>query len=171
VFNSYTNAPRYGDERDFLNAKAVAAGSSASFQNYVAVARGKEALLRVYFDNDGDARAEPRLGASIAHGVRVSVLLPYARSKTLSVAANISADNARPRTVGDTVTFYSAAPFNLVYVPGSARLWNRAYPSGLSLPNMLFSGRGTPIGYQKMDGDVTGCFCQSGLITLRVLIE
>jgi hypothetical protein len=171
VFDSYTDAPNYGDERDFFNVKPISAGAISHFQNYVAVTRGDEELLRVYYDNDGDPRAEPRRGASTAYNTRVSVSLPFARAKTLDVAANITASNTQPRVIGDTVTFYGARPFNIVYVPHTARLWNQAHRTGLPLPNELVSGGGTLIGYRKMDGNITGCFCQSGLITLRVLIE
>jgi hypothetical protein len=171
VFNSYTNAPRYGDERNFLNAVAAAAVSSVPFENNLRVARGEEVLLRVYYDNDGDARAAPRPGGSTARGSRLAVLLPYARRTSLVLAANIIASNTVPHTIGDTVTLYSTAPFNVVYVPASARLWNRAHPLGLRLPNSLLSGGGALIGYQEMNGTITGCFCQSGYITLRVLIE
>jgi hypothetical protein len=170
VFDSYTNTPNYGDERDFLNAKP-ATSTHGPFENRVTLARGDEELLRVYYDNDGDARAEPSPGASIARGARVAILLPYARAKRLTIAANITTSNAFPHTIGDTVTFSSSAPFNVVYVPGTARIWNRAHPAGLPLSNELLSRKGTLIGYQKMGGTITGCFCQSGYITLRILIE
>jgi hypothetical protein len=169
VFNSYTNTPKYGDERDFLSAKPVR-DRSGPFENYVAVTPGEEELLRIYYDNDGDPRAEPVAGASTARNTRVTVLLPHTRAEKLNVAANITSSNADPRTVGDTVTFYSSKPFNIVYVPYTARLKNRAHPSELPLPNDLLGG-GALIGYQTMDGTITGCFCESGLITLRILIE
>src|SRR5664279_32569 len=82
VFNSYTNTPNYGDERGFLNAKPVR-DSSGRFEDYVAVTPGEEELLRVYYDNDGDPRAEPVTGASTARNTRVTVLLPHARAERL----------------------------------------------------------------------------------------
>ena len=168
IFNSYTNAPNYGDERDFLNARPL---NTTRFANKLEVKSGEEVLLRVYYDNDSEPRIEPYPGSSTARDTRVAVLLPNARASTMNIAANITAANTRPRAIGDTVTFYSKQPFDVIYVAYSARLWNRAHPSGLPLPSRLVTGDGTLIGYEKMDGNIAGCFCQSGLITLRVLIE
>ena len=170
VFNSYTDAPRYGDERDFLNVRP-ARSSTSTFFNALNVTRGEHVLLRVYYDNDGDPRAEPRPGYSSARDVHAMIVLPYARGRHLTVAGSITAANTIPRTVGDTVMLRGSAPFNLVYVPGTARLWNRAHPHGLRLPNALFAGTGAELGYAVLNGTITGCFCQAGLITAELLVE
>jgi hypothetical protein len=88
----------------------------------------------------------------------------------LNVAANITASNTHPRTIGDTVALESSQPVNVIYMPDTAVLENRAYPRGLALSNRLLGG-GALIGYEQMNGTITGCFCESGLITLRLLVE
>jgi hypothetical protein len=167
VFNSYTNAPNYGNEQDFLNVRRLHA---QAWSNGLAVTSGEEVVLRVYYDNDGDQGTEPQPGAATARDTRVTVLLPHLRSREMNVAANITASNTHPHTIGDTVTLRSTKPFDLIYMPRTAYLWNRAYPHGLPLPNNLFD-TGTSIGYEKMNGTIAGCFCQSGLITLHLLVE
>jgi hypothetical protein len=174
VFNSYVNTANYGDERAFFDVRPLEEKRDKpglwKWSDVLQVSPGDELVMRVYYDNNGDARAEIDAGESTARQVRVSVLLPYNRDRQLTPVASITSVNTKPKFVGDGVTLRSDTAINILFVPGTARLTNRAYPHGLLLDNDLFSGRGVPIGYKKMDGRVAGCFCQAGFVTFRVRV-
>lgn len=174
VFNSYVNTPTYGDERSFFDARLATdepyAPGQWHWSDALRVEPGNRVIMRIYYDNDGDARAEARKGESTARGVRVAVLLARNRDNRVTAAASISGSNAHPERVGDAVVLSSQRPINILLVPGTARIFNQAHPNGLPLDNGLFSGDGALIGYKKMDGVIRGCFCESAFITFQARV-
>src|SRR3982751_4507845 len=52
VFNSFTNAPNYGDERAFLDSKDAANAAAGGFADSVSVHDGEEILVRAYVHNN-----------------------------------------------------------------------------------------------------------------------
>jgi hypothetical protein len=119
VFNSFTDAinpdaPAGGDERMFFEAKDANSSSTLEgFGDNLSVVNGQRILMRVYIHND----ANPTLlgtQAAKAHNTRVQVQLPVQRASANSALATVTADNAQPVTVSDTVTLNSSVPFNLV---------------------------------------------------------
>lgn len=103
TFNSYINAPNYGDERPFVDVKRE--GSRGPFHDTIRAKAGDHLRLRIYIDNNADEIS--------ARGTTVSVFVQSNRNTRLVVAASITADNAQPRTVSDTVLVQTKQPARL----------------------------------------------------------
>jgi len=112
VFNSYTNAPNYGDERSFFDAKAAGNTSPNGWKDVLDVNPGDLVEVRIYIHNNADA--------VVARGTRLRVLLPHSRDTRIHVTASIEASNARPTTVSDTVTFRSNTEIGVRFDMGHA---------------------------------------------------
>lgn len=165
TFNSITGVPNVGDERSFCGVKSKGATKPGGFQNTVYVTPGTEWLVRAYVDNDADPDVSPatRTRASMtwtSPGVR------------LVLTCTITAENADPPAVADTVVFQSlAGRVSIGVVPGSAALYNMAHKSGLPLPDALVSPNGTALGYEKLNGIMAGSFDHVGLVTVLVKVS
>lgn len=178
VFNSWVNTPYYGDERAFADAATTTNGE---YKDLLAVAPGQEITLRMYIHNG----AAPGLngnnfdGPGVARNARIQVYLPTATSTQLRSFSYIVADNTNPGWVADSVDFNSSVPVNMEFVPGSARLANRAHPGGVALPDTIVNHNNqfnanapaAPIGYEQMDGNYPGCFQYDSFVTIKVKIN
>lgn len=178
VFNSWINTPYYGDERAFADAATTTNGQ---YKDLLAVAPGQEITMRMYIHNG----AAPGLngnnfdGPGVAKNARIQVYLPTATSTQLRSYSYIVADNTNPGWVADSVDYNSSVPVNMEFVPGSARLANRAHPGGVALPDTIVNHNNqfnanapaAPIGYQNMDGNFPGCFQYDAFVTIKVKIN
>ncbi len=163
TFDSITNNPNYGDERNFSLVKDAASTSPTDWRDTLTVQPGKEYMVRIYVHNNAASNLN-----LIATNTRASVNLPTTTAKSLQINSFISADNANPQKIWDQVTLTSDQAFNLAYVPGSAKYTNNLYPQGLALGNDLFTSPGALLGYTKLDGKIPGCFQYSGYVTFKV---
>lgn len=169
TFNSITNNPNYGDERNFMLAKPSNNTSAGGWSDtYVNVTGDQEFLMRVYVHNN----AADNLNL-VADNTRVRVSLPTTTAKEIRTGAFISASNATPREVYDDVIFKSDSKmFNIAYVAGSARYYNNVNPSqGFPISDSLVTSAGATIGYNQMDGRLRGCFQYSGILTFKVKVQ
>lgn len=162
TFNSITNNPVYGDERAFYDAKDV---NSNTYLDQIQVHDNQELVFRIYFHNDGASN----LSLS-ATNTKVKVLFPTNPTTNTASYAYISADNANPGTVGDTVDISGSYPFTLQYVPGSAQIKTNAM-NGVVLSDQIFNGSGATIGYSSLNGNVPGCAQYSGWVTFKVRVN
>lgn len=163
TFNSITNNPVAGDERPFLDGKVTtAAGNNVDKIN---VKNNDEVVLRVYFHNN--AKASLNL---VSTNTKVKILLPKTPKTATYAAGYITSDNANPRVVADTVDFTGERPFNLEYVPGSARITTNAL-SNIALNDSIVTDAGALIGYNSLNGQVPGCANFSGWVTIRALVK
>lgn len=163
TFNSFTNNPVVGDERPFF------AGSlnGANVQDRIKVNDGQEIVLRAYVHNNADPSLIGK-EAAIARNVKMRVLVPTAKQKEQNLAAFITASNASPKTINDTMSLYADQAFTLQYVNGSANFMHKA--NGVNLINeklndVIISGSGASL------GDIHGCFEYSGYVTLKVKVN
>ena len=163
VFDSFTNNPVVGDERPFL------AGSvgGANVQDTVNVKDGDIVTLRAYIHNNADPNLIG-IPAATAHNVKIHVALPTVTQQNQGVVAFISASNANPGTINDTMQLTGARAFSVQYVPGSAVFQHK--PDGKTLVNQSISdnivgANGTYL------GDVHGCFDFSGYVTIKVTVH
>lgn len=166
TFNSITDNPHVGDERNFVVVKDAANTSSGGWQDSVNVEAGKEYLVRIYAHNNAAANLN-----LVATNTRVSATVPTTTGKSVPLSGFVSADNATPTKVWDDVRFNSTQDFNLAYVAGSARVYNNGYAAGgngQALPDSIVTSAGALIGYNAADGKVPGCFEYANYVTFKV---
>lgn len=175
TFDSITDNPNYGDERTFFDAKDAANTQTGGFTDLTNVTDGETVMLRMYVHNDAASNlntvSDGKGGyVGVATGAKARVYLPTATDTALRANAYISASNAKPGEVADTVDFRGATPFQVSYVPGSAVMYTNAVPSGFKLNDSIVS-TGAPIGYNGANGTIPGCMQYTGIITLKVKIK
>jgi len=163
TFNSITDNPVFGDERQFLKSRDLTSPTSA-YATQTSVHDGEDVVLEVYFHNN--AAGPLNLSAT---NTRVKFVLPTATSTTLTPTAYISADNATPAEVFASADLTSSQPFTISYEPGTAKLYTN-YVSGIAISDNVVSG-GTLIGTTGADGNVPGCGEYSGYVTIRVRVH
>jgi hypothetical protein len=168
VFNSYANAPNYGEERAFVDAKPAAYRVADGFQDVLDVDPGETVLIRLYVNN---AAWADRLGdrSGVAVGTEARAEIPFEADTQHNVMGFISATNALPRVIWDGVTLRSNQPTTLHFVFDSARWWTRPFTHGLPISDALME-EGTPIGSWALDGRFGDSFRDSGLLTFRVRV-
>lgn len=168
VFNSFTNTPSYGDERDFVQ---VAPNGSTSYSSNVTAKPGDTVSVRVYIHNNANT-ATNASGEGIAHNTNVRVYLPTGQANGFDVAGYVSASNAKQARVYDTGQITNAGQkIGLSYVPGSAKIYNDGpWKSGVKLPDAVVSDAGTPIGYNALNGELPGCFDYRAVVIIQVKI-
>ena len=125
TFNSITNNPTIGDERDFVRVGEIDADET-NLKNEVKVVPGREYLVYIYFHNNASSTFNTKENnySGVARTTRMSsafskVLTPQNKA---TISATVTADNANPGSVWDEaylttdtekVTLrYVAAPFN-----------------------------------------------------------
>lgn len=166
TFNSITNNPNLGDERNFVTIREK--GTTGTWKDSVEVQAGKEYEVSVYVHNNAGANLN-----LVAEQVKAKVNLPTNTAKSIEVQGFISASNATPKEVYDHATFTSKTDFNLAYVEGSARYHNNVFGkygegAGTPLPESIFTSAGATLGYDKLDGKIPGCFQYAGVVVFTV---
>lgn len=164
TFNSITDNPAVGDERNFVVVKDAANTSNGGWQDNITVQPGKEYLVRMYVHNN--AATSLNLTAT---DTRVSATVPTTTGKNVSISGFVSAANSDPLKIWDDVSFNSIQNFNLAYEAGSAQIWNNGYAtSGQPLPDSIVTSTGALVGYNGPDGKVPGCFQYANYIYFKV---
>ena len=163
TFNSFTGVPNIGDERNFLTGKI--AGADGGFYDPMTKLRASdEVLVRVYVHNNADASLNAS-GQGIAKNTKVRVELPAAETvaQNQSAKAFISADNAQPLEIFDTLDMKTEnnGGFAIKYVPGSAQVTSNEGTSAIA--DSIVAG-GVNL------GDEEGCFEFVKLITFKVKV-
>ena len=163
TFNSITDNPVAGDERYFMKgAKPGDSGYTGAVQNVV---DGQEVTLQMYVHNNAASNLN-----LVAQNTKVRVALPTGSNQSPTVTGYISADNANPGTVYDTMQIVGANNgfMELAYVPGSASYKNNVgtFPLADSIVTT-----GAQVGYNSMNGQLPGCTEFSGWVTLRVKVN
>ncbi|TAH33761.1 DUF11 domain-containing protein [Candidatus Saccharibacteria bacterium] len=172
TFNSITNNPNYGDERTFFDVKDATNTSEGGFKDNINVTDGQELLLRVYVHNNAatSLNGANNDGVGVAKDAKVRIFLPTASANALRANAYISASNASPAEVNDTVDFAAGSQFGISYVPGSAVMYTNAVPKGFALSDSIVT-TGAPVGYTGANGTIPGCFQYTGIVTIKVKVK
>ena len=170
-FNSITNNPNIGDERNFVGIREV--GSANTWYDDMTVQDGKEYYVRMYVHNN----AADNLNL-VAENVTAKFNLPTTTGKSIQVNGFLSASNVGANGKGnagqyaevyDHATFNAAKDFNLAYVANSLKYENNAFgAAGTALPESIFTSAGAKLGYDKLDGKIPGCFKYAGYVTFKV---
>jgi len=157
VFNSITENPNYGNERQFITVQDPATGK---YSDNVTVQPGKEYTVRVLAHNNANANLD--LKAINTNLKTVIENAPAEGQKKNAITAYISADNAVPQKVYADAFFNSDKNFNLAYVPGSAMVYNNGYAAGgqgKPFSDSLVTSSGAKLGFeQEGDGIIPGCY-------------
>jgi uncharacterized repeat protein (TIGR01451 family) len=166
TFNSFTGVGNgVGDERDFLRGLQV--GRDSAWSDPVSgVTQGAEVEAKIYIHNNADASLNDAPGnPGVAKNVNVRVALPQGIAQTQQTTAYISADNAQPGTVTDTldVTGANNGYLGLNYEAGSAVLHNQDGTTSPVSDSLVTTG--TNIGDQK------GCFAYVREITFKMKVN
>lgn len=163
VFNSFTNNPVVGDERPFL------AGSltGSNLVDTVNVKDGDIVTVRAYVHNNADPN---KIGesAAVAKNVRIHVQLPTDSKANQTIVAFISADNANPGTINDTMQLAAAGNMTVSYVPGTAKFQHSVDGTTQrvdTVDDSIVTKDGASL------GGIKGCFQYSGYVTLQVKVS
>lgn len=170
TFNSITDNPNVGDERNFVRVREVANGTM--FRDDVNLQAGKTYEVMVFYHNNAAANLNES-GKGIAKDVTARVQMPgrLAAGETATITGFISASNATPQTVWDNARATTSDAVALRYVPGSAKIASsNGAVNGAALSSNLLTD-GVKLGYDKLDGVLPGCNEYSGYITFRFVVD
>lgn len=162
TFNSITNNPNYGDERNFVTIKDNTFAGPGNWVDEITVQNNKEYTVRMYVHNNAASNLN-----LVAQNVAAKFSVPTYSAKNVQIDGFLSSSNATPGVVFDQANFKSNTNFNLSYVAGSAKYINNVFTSGTALPDSVVS-TGATLGYTQMDGNIPGCFQYSGLVVFTV---
>lgn len=172
TFNSFYNTPNYGQEMAFFDGKTWNT-TPGGFQDNIPVKVGDEIKLRTYVHNNADGAYNNAAHnySGIARNTKVKISLPQGVGTKMNAVSQISADNAQPGSIYDTVDFASSdgKPFKLSYVAGSAYA-NTHEPTELPLSDSIVSS-GALLGEKTADGNVPGCFDHDMIVIVKVKVE
>ena len=159
VFNSISNNPKIGDEKNFVQASK--AGANTWYTDDITVEDGETYEIRLYVHNNSPLGAD-----AVAKGVNVKFQFSQeAVSKSHQITGTIDTANAAPKQYYDHVNLVSDHAFVLEYVPGSARYDNAN--GSFALADSVINGSAA-IGYNSMNGEIPGCFQYDGLVYIKV---
>ncbi|MEP6710278.1 MAG: DUF11 domain-containing protein [Candidatus Saccharibacteria bacterium] len=162
TFNSITNNPNIGDERNFVGIRET--GTNNLWSDDMTVEKGKEYTVRVYVHNNAASDLN-----KVAEDVTARINLPTNTAKSIQVDGMISSSNATPKDVWDDAVFNSDKDFNLAYTSGSLKFENNAFgAAGTAIPESVFTNTGALLGYDKLDGKIPGCFQYAGYLSFNV---
>lgn len=162
TFNSITDNPNIGDERNFVGIRE--SGTNNLWTDNMTVQSGKTYTVRMYVHNN----AADNLNL-VAHDVTAMFYLPTTTGKSLQVNGFLDSSNASPTEVYDSAVFNSTQDFNLAYVSNSLKYENNHFgANGTSLSESIFTSTGVKLGYDKLDGNIPGCFQYSAYVTFDV---
>jgi len=170
VFNSITNNPAHGDERNFVQVKEATAANS-TYADSISLTPGKEYTVFVYFHNNAASNLNAS-GVGVAKDVKAKVEVPaIVKSGTNGTKAvgYINSSNASPTSVWDDISFNNASGGDIALrmVPGSAKLTNAGGANGATVSDSIIT-TGAPLGYDSLNGVVPGCNEYSGYVTFKL---
>lgn len=175
TFNSITNNPTIGDERDFVRVGEIDA-KVTDLKNEVTVVPGRQYLVYIYFHNNASATFNDSAhnNSGVALRTRMSsafstVLTPSSKG---TISATITADNSNPGSVWDEAYMNTSTDKVLLhYVAGSAHIYNDWRANGSVMPSSLFTEEGTLLGLNALNGVIPGCEEYHGVVTYVLQAE
>ncbi|USN96855.1 MAG: DUF11 domain-containing protein [Candidatus Nomurabacteria bacterium] len=162
TFNSITDNPNIGDERDFVGIRE--AGTTNTWTDNMTVQPGKTYTVRMYVHNNAASNLN-----LVAQNVTAKFNLPTTTGKSIRVDGFIDSSNATPTEVYDDATFSNSQNFNLAYVPNSLKYENNYFgANGTPISESVFTSAGALLGYDKLDGNIPGCMQYAGYLSFNV---
>ena len=175
TFNSITNNPKIGDERNFVRIRK--AGTDDKYTDKVNLEVGQEYEVGIWFHNNAKSKLNKKEynSVGIADNVRLRVEQPEKVTGGTSavIRGYITSTNANPNEVWDSAYAYSESTVLLRYVANSAKITSLGNVDGTILSSeAMFGEQGAKLGYwNDMWGYVPGCNEYSGYVTYRFVVD
>lgn len=171
TFNSITNNPNVGDERNFVRIKEDS--NTTTYSDSVTLEPGKVYQVMVYYHNNAASNLNAD-GTGTAQNTTLKMEIPGVVKAGVKAAftGTISASNANPGSVYDEAygTNATNADIALRYVEGSATVTSNGAVNGAKLPDSLFSS-GTYLGYDSLNGVLPGCNEYAGYVVFKIRVD
>lgn len=169
TFNSITDNPAQGDERNFMQVKESTA-SNSTYSDSISLAPGKEYTVFMYYHNNAAANLK-----LVAEGTYAKAQIPAVvanGAKGVKAVGYIVSTNANPMQVWDDIAFSnnSGGDIALRFVPSSAHIYNQGAINGAILSDSIVTN-GAILGYNSLDGKVPGCNQYAGYVTFKLIAE
>lgn len=174
TFNSITDNPNYGDERQFVTVKDITANTGTLHS--VDLVEGHEYMVYIYIHNNASETLNAS-GVGVAKGVKVQSKMPATVNGSATVAGYVYASNASPNEVYDTAELKSTKAVTLDYEAGSASIKTLHYGSALSdglvtVGNVTMPvGGGVSVGSNDLSGVWNGCLNYAGYISYKFTVR
>ena len=171
TFNSITDNPFLGDERNFVRIRKV--GDSTDVDE-IEVRGGEEYEVTIYYHNNAAAALNASgEGISKHTYVRTEFTSYLNAGETGAATAFITASNASPQTVWDMTYMKAVESVYLNFVPNSAIIYNNGTTNNTVLSgDALLGDQGVTIGHwDNMWGMVPGCNEFGGYIVYKIKAE
>ncbi|MBO7657187.1 DUF11 domain-containing protein [Candidatus Saccharibacteria bacterium] len=175
TFNSITNNPTIGDERDFVRVGQINSDVT-NLGNETEVIPGKQYMVYIYFHNNASATFND--SAHNHSGIAYQTKLASSFSTVLTpdsmgtITGTITANNSNPLSVWDEAYMTTSYPKVLLrYVAGSAKIYNDWRANGSVMPSSLFTEGGTALGLNELNGIIPGCEEYHGVVSYVLQAE
>lgn len=165
TFNSITNNPNYGDEREFVTIKDVTAGNQLT--NKAELIPGHEYQVQIYVHNNAHENLNAS-GVGVAKDVTVRAALSASINGSDTVDGFVSASNATPKEVWDSALLTSTSKVDLEFINGSAMLHTNFQQTKLSDAVIT---TGVKVGSNDLSGKWNGCLNYAGAVTFRFKVK
>lgn len=168
TFNSISDNPNIGDERNFVGLRRTDAVAGSTWSDDVWAKPGDTFHARAYVNNAG-TDSNGSVSAGWIQGARLQMGLSEGK-REFSVFGILSGSNAT--TVWDGATIHTDDGVDVILDSTSAKVENNAAGSdGRSLPASLFGPDGAPLGYKVDDGVIKPGYkyAEYVTVTLRVV--
>jgi len=167
TFNSITDNPDVGDERNFVRVRESGTGN---YTDNVNLQSGGTYDVMVYYHNNAKTSLNAS-GVGIAHDVllRMQMEANVAANSKTNVSGFITSSNANPGEVYDSasLTNTSAGTMDLSFVAGSAKVTSKGAVNGQTVPDSVFT-TGSKLGYTALNGELPGCNEYAGYVIFKV---
>lgn len=169
TFNSITNNPKWGDERNFMRIRDIASGET--FRDTANLQPGKQYEVVIIYHNN--AASNLNLVAQNAFARTEVPALVRSGQSNVKAMSYVGASNSSPTSVYDHIdlTNTTNADIALRYVKNTAKITSNGAVNGAPIAESLFGANGTPIGYDSLNGQLPGCDQYSGYITYTVTAD
>lgn len=173
TFNSITDNPAYGDERNFFRIKDASA-SGSTYTDELKVEPGKTYRGYVYVHNNASKvlndTAHQYKGVAINTQLRVNLPNSVTPGSKARINTYISADNATPKQIWDEAYMTSDSAVAIRYVPGSAKITNKGQVNGSVIADSFLT-TGAPLGFDSLNGRIPGCNEFSGYVLFDFVVD
>ncbi len=172
TFNSMTDNPSIGDERNFVRLKKV--GTEDKYLDGVDLEVGAEYEVAIFYHNNASAGLNGT-GRALAENVRLRVEQPelVREGQAAEIKGIISSTNATPKEVWDTAYARAKTTVLMRYVANSATIHNAGNANGKILSSEAMFGKdGAKLAHStKYWGYIPGCNEYAGYVTYRFKVD